>query len=70
MHSVRIYREPADVSDRLNSFGVTADEIIPLIEAVVAARNDVVAADARTAAGTKAYLAGVRHLRFLFCPKG
>lgn len=70
MHAVRIYRDPAEVSDRLSQFGVTADDVIPLIEAVVAARNDVVSADARTAAGTKAYLAGVRHLRFLFLPKG
>lgn len=70
MHAVRIYREPNEVSDRLSLFGITAEEVIPLIEAVVAARNDVVSVDARTAAGTKAYLAGVRHLRFLFLPKG
>lgn len=70
VHAVRIYREPAEISDRLLPFGIIAEEIIPLIEAVVAARNDVVSVDARTAAGTKAYLAGVRHLRFLFLPKG
>ena len=70
MHAVRIYRQAAEVSDRLSPFGITAEEVMPLIEAVVAARNDVVSADARTAAGLKAYLAGVRHLRFLFLPKG
>lgn len=70
MHAVRIYREPTEVADRLSPFGITVEEVIPLIEAVVAARNDVVSVDARTAAGTKAYLAGVRHLRFLFLTKG
>ena len=70
MHATRIYHEPREVVDRLAPFGITADEVMPLIEAVVAARNDVVSVDARTAAGTKAYLAGVRHLRFLFLPKG
>lgn len=70
VHAVRIFREPLDVADRLSPFGITAEDVIPLIEAVVAARNDVVSVDARTAAGTKAYFAGVRHLRFLFLPKG
>lgn len=70
MHAVRIYRQPTEVSERLAPFGITAAEVQPLIEAVVAARNDVVSADARTAGGLKAYLAGVRHLRFLFLPKG
>lgn len=70
MHAVRIYREPSEVASRLSHFGITAEEVVPLIEAVVAARNDVVSVDALTAAGTKAYLAGVRHLRFLFLPKG
>lgn len=70
MYAARIYRDPSEVADRLASFGLIAHEVVPLIEAVVAARNDVVSIDARTAAGTKAYLAGVRHLRFLFLPKG
>ncbi|NHN89451.1 hypothetical protein [Acetobacter conturbans] len=70
MHATRIYREPNEIVDRLSRFGITAEEIIPVIEAVVAAWNDVVSVDARTAAGTQAYLAGVRHLRFLFLPKG
>lgn len=70
MHAVRIYREPTEVAERLAKFSVTVEELIPVIEAVVSARNDVVAADARVAAGTKAYLAGVRHTRFCFLPKG
>ncbi|ONF97421.1 HAD family hydrolase [Sphingomonas jeddahensis] len=70
MHAVRIFHSPSDVANRLSQFGIVAEDVNPLIEAVVAARNDVVSADARTAAGTKAYLAGVRHLRFLFLPKG
>lgn len=70
MHAVRIFREAAEVADRLTPFGVAVDEFFPVIEAVVAARNDVVAVDARTAAGSKAYFAGVRHTRFMFLPKG
>lgn len=70
MHAVRIFREPTEVADRLAHFGLQADEIFPLVEAVLAARNDVVSVDARTAAGSKAYFAGTRHLRFLFLPKG
>lgn len=70
MHAARIIRDPAGVADRLSMFGVTAEEFIPLIEAVVAAKNDVVAVDARTASGSKAYFAGVRHKRLLFLPKG
>ncbi|KMS53619.1 hypothetical protein V474_22850 [Novosphingobium barchaimii LL02] len=70
MHAVRIFKETAEVADRLAPFGVTAEEFYSVIEAVVAARNDVVAADARTAGGSKAYFAGVRHTRFLFLPKG
>lgn len=70
MHAVRIYREPNEVANRLGDFGISVDELIPVIEAIIAARNDVVAVDARTAAGTKAYLAGVRHTRFLFMSKG
>lgn len=70
MHAVRIYREPSEVAARLAPFGVTVTELADVARAVVAARNDVVSVDARTAAGTKAYLAGVRHLRFLFLPKG
>lgn len=57
MHAARIIRDPAEVADRLSMFGVTAEEFIPLIEAVVAAKNDVVAVDARTASGSKAYFA-------------
>ena len=70
MHAVRIYRDSAEVANRLAQFDITVQEVIPIIEAVVSARNDVVGADARTAAGTKAYLAGVRHVRFCFMPKG
>jgi hypothetical protein len=69
MHAARVYREPSEVADRLAQFGVIVAELIPVVEAVIAARNDVVSVDARTAAGTKAYFAGVRHLRFLFLPK-
>lgn len=70
MHAVRIFKQPTEIADRLRSFGTSVAEIIPVIEQIVAARNDVVAIDAKTAAGTKAYLAGVRHIRFLFMPKG
>lgn len=70
MHAVRIYREPIEVADRLSQFGISVEEVFPLINAVIAARNDVVAVDARTAGGSKAYFAGTRHLRFLFLPKG
>jgi hypothetical protein len=70
MHASRIYREAPEIADRLRAFETSVTELIPVIEQIVAARNDVVSVDARTAAGTKAYLAGVRHSRFLFMAKG
>jgi hypothetical protein len=70
VHAVRVYRDPADVAHRLSAFGTSVAELIPVIEQIIAARNDVVGVDARTAAGTQAWLAGVRHTRFLFMPKG
>jgi len=66
MHAVRIYDQPYAVEDRLADFGVTRNEMIDVIEQIVAARFSVVSVDARAAAGQQAYLAGVRHTRFLF----
>lgn len=70
MHAVRIFREPYSVESRLQPFGVTVEELVAVVEQIVAARNNVVSVDARTAAGTQAYLAGVRHLRLLFLQRG
>lgn len=70
MESVRIYQAPMDVGERLRQFGVTREEIIEVVEQVVAARLSVVKVDAKAAAGQQAYLAGVRHMRFLWLPKG
>lgn len=70
MQPTIIISDPEQAEDRLKSFGVTKDDIAVVVDAVVAAKGDIIAADAVIAAGTQAYLAGVRHTRLLFLSKG
>ena len=52
------------------SFGVTRDELIDVVRAVVGARADAVDDDPATAEGLFAYIFGTRHLRAILCSKG
>lgn len=69
MLPARIYHNPLDVDQRLQPFGVTRAEFIPVIQAVVGARADAIADDPVTAAGQFAYIFGTRHVRGLFGKK-
>jgi hypothetical protein len=70
MNVCRVYVEPEEVEDRLAPFGVTGPELFSVVQQVVAARANTIAVDAAIAAGTQAYLAGVRHSRLLLIDKG
>lgn len=66
----RIFAEEWEVNDRLQRFGVTRDELLAVVRAVVAARADATADDPASAEGLFAYIFGTRHLRGLLCSKG
>lgn len=70
MKPVRLITESTDVDERLRDFDLTKADVLEIARAVAAARGDVTAADAVTAAGQQAYLAGVRHLNLVLMPKG
>ena len=70
MRSATIRREPVEVTDRLARLGVTKDELLDVVGAAVAARNDAVDHDPSNAAGWLAYCYGTRKLRETYCPKG
>lgn len=69
MLACRIYTTERDVEERLAPFGVTRVELVPIVQAVVAARADAVDDDPVTAAGQFAYIFGTRHLRAVFRQK-
>jgi hypothetical protein len=69
MQAARIYAEDWEVAARLQPFGVTREELIRVVQEVVAARADAVDDDPLGAAGQFAYIYGTRHLRGLLRPK-
>lgn len=66
----RIFAEEWEINDRLQPFGVTREELLAVVRAVVAARADATADDPASAEGLFAYIFGTRHLRGLLRSKG
>lgn len=69
MLAERIYSAPQEVDQRLESFGVTRQELLAVVAAVVGARAEAVPDDPLSAEGQFAYIYGTRHLRALLKPK-
>lgn len=68
--TAKIVQKSKDVEDRLAAFDVTKDELLRVVHAAVAARNDFLPIDPINAAGQLSYIFGTRALRDLFGPKG
>ena len=70
MLKTKIVSEPQDVEARLAEFGATRQDLIRIALSALAARNDSVLDDPKTARGLFSYLYGVRAMRQAFCPAG
>jgi len=70
MEVVRLYAGAEEAEDRLKTLGLSMDTLVSVIEQVVAARADTISVDAAVAAGTQAYLAGVRYVRLFHLDSG
>jgi len=70
MIQARVFKEDWEVDFRLNDFGVTKEELMPIIHTAVGAKADAVAHHPVTAPGTFAYHWGTMALRDVFVPKG
>ncbi|MFA6031544.1 MAG: hypothetical protein WC889_01435 [Myxococcota bacterium] len=71
MLAARIYSEDWEIDARLAAdFGVTRDDLIDVIRNTLAERSSSVDVDPVNAPGLLAYIAGTRHLRWLFTSKG
>ena len=70
MLATKLVIEPSDVIERLRDFGTTREDIAQVALAAMAARNDSVAFDPKTAPGQLAYIYGVRSLRERLVPSG
>ena len=67
----RIYSEEWEVTERLWAvFGVSRDELLPIVAEVVGARADAVLDDPINAAGQFGYIHGTRNTRGLFRSRG
>lgn len=68
---MRIIKDEWAVRSRLQAlFGVTLEEVIPIVQEVVGARADAVENDPINAAGSFAYIHGVRNVRAVLRSKG
>ncbi|MBB3144959.1 hypothetical protein FHS21_001360 [Phyllobacterium trifolii] len=70
MLAANVYAEERDVNTRLASFGVTKSELIEVVRSTLGERLNSVAVDPLGTPGTLSYIAGTRHIRWLFLPKG
>jgi hypothetical protein len=70
MQPARIYRENDEIDRRLVEFGVTREELIEVVRAVVAARADAIDDDPASAEGLFAYIYGTRAIRQVFKRNG
>lgn len=71
MLASRIYSEEWEIDARLASgFGVTRDDLVDVIRNTLAERSSSVEVDPINAPGQLAYIAGTRHMRWLFMSKG
>jgi hypothetical protein len=71
MEPAIIIKDEIEVDARLMEvLGVTREECLPVVQAVVDARNDVIDDDPVTAAGQLAYIYGTRTVRRVFRSRG
>ena len=72
MQPCRIIKDEIEVDSRLAEFGITREEALRIVRAVVVAHNDAVGFDPLTAAGLFRYIYGTRAVRETFCtpPRG
>ncbi len=68
--NLAVLRDHKVVEERLSGFGTTRNEILEIVLAAVAARNESVRNDPNTAAGLLSWIYGTRRLREIFLPKG
>lgn len=65
-----LYRTELEVSAKLSQFGITLDDAIRVVRAVVTAHNDAVPFDPSTTAGQFRYIYGTRTVREIWCGLG
>lgn len=65
-----MYKTELEVGAKLDQFGVSIEDAIRIVRAVVTAHNDAVDFDPTTAAGQFRYIYGTRAVRELWCSKG
>src|ERR1700720_319424 len=70
MLKTKVVIEPQDVEGRLAEFGIERQDLIRIALSALAARNDSVLDDPKTAKGQFSYIHGVRAMRQAFCPAG
>jgi hypothetical protein len=68
--ATRFVAQEWEVNARLKDFGVTRDELMEIVRAVVAARADAILDDPASAEGQFAYIYGTRYLRRVFKAHG
>ena len=61
----KIYSENSEIDLRLRAFDVTRNDLVAVVQAVVAARADTTDNDPATAEGQLAYIYGTRATRAL-----
>ena len=64
------YKSELEIEAKLAQFGITLDDALHIIRAVVTAHNDAVRFDPKTAAGQFRYIYGTRTMREVFSQAG
>lgn len=67
MQPCKIIKEEIEVDARLAEFGITREDALRIVRAVVVAHNDAVPFDPVTASGLFRYIYGTRAVRETFC---
>lgn len=65
-----LYKSEREVSAKLEQFGISVEDALRIVRAVVTAHNDAVKYDPKTAAGQFRYIYGTRAIRETFCALG
>jgi hypothetical protein len=70
MKSTILVQKPSEVLNRLATLGLTAENLMEVVDAMVGAKNSCTDNDAPGAPGLLAWLAGTRRMREVFLPQG
>lgn len=65
-----LFKTEREVTAKLEQFGVSVEEVLRIVRAVVTANNDAVDYDPATASGLLRYIYGTRAIRETWCSKG